>query len=1010
MASAAGGVLVANGVVSGPAGWALLLAASYVDSRYIMPALTGKGRGIARPDALLGVPVGSNEAGAPRIWAIGTRVRVPTHILWQDQKTRESTTSNTKQGTSVTQRQVLIDALIAVNDRQTEEILQLVGNGSLLVFTSRNLRRVTTTSQTAVASGGTSLLLSVSSTLDPDYSGTFQVGDRVKLYGWVAATSTPDLNGYYWKVTAVTSHTASTPSTMTLAPIDGQTVASANSSGGTAATPAWVERVDDALCFDPASITVDDSSISLGVLRINGDFAGRPYTDVFSVNDEVRVSHVATANYPKLKVAYISDTGIYLARSTGALPAALPLPGGTNWPRIEFYNPTHAASGIFPSGYDPTAHYYDGADDQAESALLAASKGTGNVPGYRGVACIEFDDFNTTRFGDSLPFSLEAIIRPDASMTWAQAVYEVLRNGGIPAVAIDVSDVSTDPFEGYFVRGAPPPMTALTPLLLAGQLLGQEIDGKLRIFPVEAADIVAIENGATYSAFGARITGEAPFDDPSVEDAAEEDLPTSVGVRHQDPDNVYSPGYQVFGRRNPLGPDFENRQELDLSTLVLTRKEARNLAATVLRRAHVNRRSYSMTLDARYGDLLENDLVTWTDQDSGEDITARIVQRDEGQNFLIRITAQREDVDAAISGSPVQTATGGNSGTLPAPAVLRGVVVDVPATRNSENSVPGVLLGASAETGSTWAGAVVWETIDGTNWHILPDIISEQAIEGLFVPGGDLAANTAAETYGTSTVTTVLDYIAVQFVGEPQLSDATPAQIAAGENWFAMLGPDGEFEIAAFATAVDNGGGEYELQVSHRGLRGTTPQHWTDTTRVVLLSGSTYQGRGLIFRPLPVGAFPMAVGYRFVPPGLSFDDVADYQVNASASARNALPLPVRSVTKTIGSSPFDARFTIDAHWCREVQALGTQPPHPMDEPTEGYRLTVYDPTGSTVRRIKTKQAQPGTGSPLLRDAWFDYPASEQTADGYTPSGAETFVIDIQQIGQFGLGPSIKQEL
>ncbi len=1007
MASPVAGGAVASGVLTGPIGWAALFAASYIDARYIMPALAGKGRGVARPDAMLGVPVGSNEAGAPRIWAIGTRVRVPTHILWQDSKTRETTSTNTKQGTSVTQRQVLIDALIALNDRRTEEVLQLIGNGSLLVFTSRNLRRVTTASQSAAVSGS-DVVLSVYSTLDPDYSDVFQVGDRVKLYGWVA-TAGAAINGYYWRVSAVTSHSASTPSTMTLAPIDGQTVTSVASNGGSSASPAWVERVDDGLSFDPAAVTVTLSSPAYQ-LTFNTGGAGRDYTDVFSVGDEVRLSGVATANYPKLRVVQIgADFVMMTSQVSPILPAVTPLPGGTTWPKLEFFDQVSAASGIFPAGYNPLDHYFDGAEDQDGSPLLAAAKGTGEVPGYRGVACIEFDDFNASRFGESLPFSLEAIIKPDASLTWAQAVRLVMENGGMPPESIDVSLVSSDPFHGYFVRGAPPPLTALTPLLIAGQLVGQENDGGVRIFPVDSADVVAIENGATYSALGARISGEAPFDDPSAEDGAEEDLPTSIGVRHQDPDNVYAQGYQHFGRRSPLGPEFENRQELDLGTLVLARKDARNLAATTLRRAHINRRSYSMTLDARYGDLLENDILTWTDQDTGEDITARVIQRDEGQNFIVKVVAMREDVDLAIAGSPVQTATGGGSGNLPAPASLATVVLDIPAPpEHADTATPGVLIGACAQPGSTWAGCVVWETVDGTNWHMLPQVLGEQAGIGQIVSGSGLSANTAAESYGSSTVTVTADQFEVQFVSDPQLEDASLAQIQAGQNWLAIVGTDGSFELVAFEDASAAGDGLYTLRNVYRGLRGTTIGDWGSEAMVYVLSGTTFAGSGLVFRQFPA-AVPASLAYRFVPPGLSFADVTD-QTNIVAIGRNALPLPVRGVTKDIGASPYDARFTIDDHWCRQVLPMGTQPPHPMDEPSEGYRLTIYDPTGATVRRIKTKQAQPTTGSPNLRDPWFDYPASEQTQDGYTPAAAETFVIDIQQIGQFGIGPSIKQEI
>src|SRR5688572_13111213 len=111
MASQTAGVAVAAGAfVANPLlGAAVLAGAALFDSVVLMPHLLGKGRDRSRAPRLLDSPVGSNEAGAPRIWAIGLRVRVPTHILFQSQKVRE-TTGSTKQGTTnVTQRRVTMD-------------------------------------------------------------------------------------------------------------------------------------------------------------------------------------------------------------------------------------------------------------------------------------------------------------------------------------------------------------------------------------------------------------------------------------------------------------------------------------------------------------------------------------------------------------------------------------------------------------------------------------------------------------------------------------------------------------------------------------------------------------------------------------------------------------------------------------------------------------------------------------------------------------------------------------
>jgi hypothetical protein len=160
----------------------------------------------------------------------------------------------------------------------------------------------------------------------------------------------------------------------------------------------------------------------------------------------------------------------------------------------------------------------------------------------------------------------------------------------------------------------------------------------------------------------------------------------------------------------------------------------------------------------------------------------------------------------------------------------------------------------------------------------------------------------------------------------------------------------------------------------------------------------------VIYREFPGEVTSNAVAYKIVPAGLSLDDVEAIQI--VTPRRNAVPLPVRWVAKSIAEAPFDARFSIVGQWTRTIVPLGTVLPHPMDEPVESYRFTIYDAGGKRVVRQKTITASL-TGTNTIRDRWVDYPASEQSADGYTPSAGTTFTLDVQQIGEHGVGPTIK---
>ncbi len=985
-------------------GFAIFAAAAVIDSQLIYPALMGKGKSKARAPRLLGTPADSNEPGAPRVWAIGRRVRVPTHILWQDDKVRESTAGSNKAGTAVQQRKTFFDALIALNDRPTQSLVQMIGNGQLMLVRTRNLVEVETSAMVLSTASG-HVFLTMGDTFDPDFTAKFQAGAVVQLSGWVSVSGT-DPNIGFWKVVSVTGHTSAQPSTLELARYSGQNnVSSIVANAGTPFSPARVTRIDDRLfvestfAFDSTPFPTTISLTTVGHLDPG---------DVFEIGDLVTLDGFLTSavNGLNLRVFLIQGSLIILTSGVaGVLPDGV-YPGGssTDAARIVFQSQPRFTAGLFPPTFDPDLYFHNGAADQDADALLVSSKGA-DVPAYRGVACQGLDDFYATDFGDALPFSLEALIDPDAAMTWAQAVALILQRGGVPANAIDTSGVDPRPFLGFYMRGSVPTVTAMQPVLLAGSLVGQERDGTIAVFEIANADVAQIENDETLSEFGCQPFGQQRVDDKfQVEDAAEEDMPTSVGVRHQDPDNRYADGYQHFGLRNPSGVDYRNEVELDLSNLVLTRKEARNLAATHLRREHINRRRYRFVLGPNYIDLLENDILTFTDDD-GNDVTVRIIQRDIDASFRVLCTGVVEDVDLEVSGSPVESGATSVPPLVTTPARLRTVFVDGPSQAGETVRTPFLRIACCAEPGSHWAGAQVWESIDSGAYVRVGDIGTQAGIGSLV---DDFAAGTPAEEYGSTAVT--IDAAAnvdVEFVNEGPfgLEDATDEEAKAGKNWVALIDADGNTEIAAFCEVSFVSGRTWNLGRWLRGLRGTTPLDLAEGATLVMLFPGT--GNGLFHRYFAMNQ-PTALSYKIVPAGASLEDVDAVEVEAHW--RNALPLPVRSVTKTIGSSPFDARFTIDAHWCRQILDLGAQPPHPMDEPTEGYLFTIYDPTGANAVRTFQLTVQPTTGSPTLRDKWFDYTAAMQTADGYTPSGSETFWIDVQQIGEFGLSPSIKQEL
>lgn len=1025
MASIGISAATAAGTISGPWAFVAAIGASIVDSQFIMPRLAGRGRDNAYTPKLAGVPTGSNEPGAPRIWAIGQRVRVPCHVLWQSTKVREQQ-SNQKGASGLVQKRVFVDAALALNDRETLKVRQLIGNGKLLLWKSRNLVTVTTSEMSAAETGG-QLVITMADQSDPDLSEYFEVGDGLLLTGWVPAAGTPSVNAVYWKVDAVTAHTSTATSTLTLDPVQGQTVTSANSIGGTPFSPATIERVDDAevgideaFFGDPMStrvaIQVRESTFVVGdIVTLRGMTQGGGVE--FYPATRWRVAALSTTNIHhgapdagKVWATLIYDSGPQV--SAPASPVTLTELAATNFGRVEQATPQTLVRSLFPQGFDPDAHFYNGTETQGEDSIIVADKGTGNVPGYRGQAYQVLDDFEVTQFGNGLPFSLETIIDVDDGMTWSRAVREILEWQGMPAEAIDVAGIDDEPFGGYYLRGSAPSATALQPLLVAGQIVEQDRDGVLSFFSIPNADVVQVENGGARTALAARLDGEQATDDkiqranPSMED-----LPTSVGIRHQDPDNAFAPGYQSFGIRNPSGVEWQNVRDVDLSTLVLSRKKARNLATTLVRRAWINSTTVEFQLDGRYIDLLENDLVTVTDDD-GNDLVVRLTSVDIGANMLVRCVGVLEDVTLEVSGSPVQNVVGTYRRPPVQPAELDVAVIDIPALTPADAATPTLLIACAPQPGSTFQGAQVFESADGGNSWV--PIGTTTIARAMGYVSAAVPAHAAAESFGSATLTydttTTITVDLTDGGYQGGLTSCTQAEAEqAGRNWCAILDPvTGVWEVLAFTTATALSATTYELTGLLRGLRGTWAAASTAKPaggQFVLLTDWDYGGIRRAVAGNPTNASRL---YRVVPVGATIDDVVS--VGVTPTWRSASPPSPRRLTKTIGGSPYDADLETENE-SRAPLPLGQVGPYPMAETFEEYEFRIYDPTGSAVRRIKrisTRTVNGVVGSSNLRDRFVTYTAAEQTADGYTPSGSTSFVVDVVHVGDYGRSTPYKR--
>jgi hypothetical protein len=1083
-----------------------IAVASYLDQRFLYPAILGEGDEKARPRPLVGLPQTSNTPGTPRVWAMGRRVRVPLHIMYQSEKTREDTISGPKGGVAGQIKRVFADVGLSVNDRQTLKMTQMVANGQLVWWADKNLVKITTNEMTSstietvttsgtVAAGSTTtvvnsttgsmtvdayarnynwlkitsgplsgqmrpiisntasaftvdwafggtpgatvtyqvvkkvLKLTMNSTYEPDFTDQLVVGDVVDLQGF-SDNATGSIQGRglwtqrsWWRVNELTRH-AATPSSVTLEALIGQDMGSLVSvTAGTALNPASIVREDYFFLISANEVWNGLNQVITTNQTFDWQDMIKKRWARFMGVDNLKRMKAYNAQRDAINVPDGSGWWGAITQSAGGGPDFVVYPGPyictfdfngsfvTNLPlRIRCANNTLVLTPYTIARYenrmfaaDPIDSYYQGTDGQLEDSIIARTKTAGQIPGFRGMAYQMLDQWDlSTYFGNQVPPIIEGIIEPDAVMIVPQAVLELCERAELQDLLIDVADVDQEPFEGYWTQGAIPTVTALQPVMLAYGLLAQERNNTLAFFSVENADSIQIENGASFSDLGVASGADTPSagDKIKITQRDTQDLPTSIGVSHQDPDQQYAQGFQHFRQRQPSPLASDNEQNIQLDNVVLSRKKARNLAATLLRRSWVNATSLDFQLPVAYLEALENDLVTLTD-DEGQDYTARIIRREVGNNFVVNVTAVVEDVTLGVRGSPVQPSPDIVIST-PTPVTPTFRVLDIPPLVDEDAFVPGYYIGACSAGGARWGGAVVYESRDGGTNYTQVATLNTQCGMGTTI--SSLAPGTPGDgigsvTYDTSNSLTV----AMDRDNVIPLITVTTAEVEAGWNW--MLIEEGDnFEILGARDVVDNGDGTFTFDYLLRGLRGTY-----DSAATTKAAGSKvtflYQARQLgavQFVPtnLSAGSLPTTIDIKVVAAGQSIDDVTAETV--TLNCWNARPMPGRMFTTEYDLTTSDRIFGFD-HWTRLQAVPGSGTPYPLDESFEGYKVNFYDPTGATLLRTKTISAQ-NTGSTMIRGAReFTYTAAEQTADGYTPGPTETFKVERFQLGDFGNG-------
>lgn len=384
------------------------------------------------------------------------------------------------------------------------------------------------------------------------------------------------------------------------------------------------------------------------------------------------------------------------------------------------------------------------------------------------------------------------------------------------------------------------------------------------------------------------------------------------------------------------------RREVALDAAVVTsRAEADRLAEQRLKEAWVGRETLNFRVSPRHLALEPGDACTLPVD--GQPRLFRIVEIADGE--ARRVTAvSTERRPASTPRLPDQV---GRMASAPAlPGKPFAVLLELPIQRGSEP-----VLQYLATYAAPWPGSLdALRSTDGTSFEPYANVI-QPALVGRLVSG--LTAGPLWRWDRTGSVDIEVEAGTLQSVGD----------IAAlgGANTFAVLGPDGLWEILSAASISLIAPRRYGLTRLLRGLGGSEP-----AAQRAVAPGALIVGMDEALVPLGNGLSDLGSSFRLrvVPAG---SDAADPSVLTLDSAPSGLPLrPLSPVHVRARRSA--AGVTIS--WIRRTRIDGDnwqQAEVPLGEASERYQIQFY--AGTVLKR----QVEAGAPS-------FIYTSAFETAD------------------------------
>lgn len=447
--------------------------------------------------------------------------------------------------------------------------------------------------------------------------------------------------------------------------------------------------------------------------------------------------------------------------------------------------------------------FYTGTETQTADPLIESYEGSGNVPAYRGRAYVVINRLQLKDFGNSMPQLQFLVEQVNGTKTLASAISDIMLRSGRPAEDFDVTAVDGN-LRGYTILGPQPVTQQLRPLLLAFDIMTQEIGGVLHFISRTNASEVVVDEGLLAA-------HEADSDSPrllDVTDVESPNLPVEVNVTYiderldwQQGNQKYRGGFRVGTSDNVLG--------VDLSNIVLTPSEAQDVCRRTYWEAHANRRKVGWALPPSMLTVQENDVLTTTA--NGFDWSLLVSKVDRGANYLLQGDSLTEETDVrTFTNSPAEDPTFTATKVYTSPEMVLAII-DIAPFRASDAEVGVIYMAASIlDPNTTFVGAGIYQSDDDSSFQLAEDVETEATMGNTTNTLAGSGISVAYWDRGSS--------VNAKFTNGAPVS-YTETEVLSGKGWY-LIGR----EVVGVKTWSLQGDGSYTASTFLRGLCNTEDQ------------------------------------------------------------------------------------------------------------------------------------------------------------------------------------------